>query len=104
MMKLLSLSVFVLAIVVGLIIGSLINLGEANAWLYGGIVGALLGAVLVDFIRLWLTDSDGKKVVLDVLGPGKFLGELSMLSEGTRFNFSPWPCPLKRSFSPFLCW
>ena len=43
-MELLSLAVFVLAIVVGLIIGSLIHLGEANAWLYGGIVGALLGA------------------------------------------------------------
>lgn len=50
-MKLLSLAVFVPALVVGLIIGSLIHLGEANAWLYGGIVGALLGAVLVDFIR-----------------------------------------------------
>lgn len=35
-------------------------------------------------VELWLTDSDGKKVVLDVLGPGKFLGELSMLSEETR--------------------
>jgi len=35
-------------------------------------------------VELWLTDSDGKKVVLDVLGAGKFLGELSMLSEETR--------------------
>ena len=35
-------------------------------------------------VELWLTDSDDKKVVLDVLGPGKFLGELSMLSEETR--------------------
>lgn len=34
-MKLLSLAVFVPALVVGLIIGSLIHLGEANAWLYG---------------------------------------------------------------------
>lgn len=50
-MKLISLAVFVLDIVVGLIIGSLTRLGEANAWLYGGIVGALLGAVRVDFIR-----------------------------------------------------
>jgi CRP/FNR family transcriptional regulator, cyclic AMP receptor protein len=35
-------------------------------------------------VELWLTDSDDKKVVLDVLGPGKFLGELSILSEETR--------------------
>jgi CRP/FNR family transcriptional regulator, cyclic AMP receptor protein len=35
-------------------------------------------------VELWLTDSDDKKVVLDVLGAGKFLGELSILSEETR--------------------
>lgn len=35
-------------------------------------------------VELWLTDTDGKKVVLDVLGPGKFIGELSMLSGETR--------------------
>lgn len=35
-------------------------------------------------VELWLVDSDDRKVVLDVLGPGKFLGELSMLSEETR--------------------
>ena len=29
-------------------------------------------------------DGDDQKVVLDVLGAGKFLGELSMLSEETR--------------------
>lgn len=35
-------------------------------------------------VELWLTDSDDKKVVLEILGPGKFLGELSILSEETR--------------------
>src|SRR6202158_3579855 len=35
-------------------------------------------------IEIWLTDTDGKKVMLDVLGPGKFFGELSMLSGDTR--------------------
>jgi CRP/FNR family transcriptional regulator, cyclic AMP receptor protein len=35
-------------------------------------------------VELWLTDSDGKKVVLDILGQGKFFGELSMLSGETR--------------------
>lgn len=35
-------------------------------------------------VEIWLTDTDGKKVVLDVLGPGKFFGELSMLSGDTR--------------------
>ncbi len=35
-------------------------------------------------VELWLTDSNDKKVVLDVLGAGKFLGELSILSEETR--------------------
>ncbi|HEU5381508.1 MAG TPA: DUF1003 domain-containing protein, partial [Ktedonobacteraceae bacterium] len=35
-------------------------------------------------VELWLTDSNDQKVVLEVLGPGKFLGELSMLSEETR--------------------
>ncbi|MDQ2713976.1 MAG: DUF1003 domain-containing protein [Chloroflexota bacterium] len=34
--------------------------------------------------EIWLTDTEGKKVVLDVLGPGKFFGELSMLSGETR--------------------
>ena len=29
-------------------------------------------------------DSDDKKVVIEILGAGKFLGELSMLSEETR--------------------
>jgi uncharacterized membrane protein len=35
-------------------------------------------------VEIWLTDADGKKVVLDILGPGKFFGELSMLSGETR--------------------
>ncbi len=35
-------------------------------------------------VEIWLIDSDGKKVVLDVLGPGKFFGELSMLAGETR--------------------
>lgn len=35
-------------------------------------------------VELWLIDSDGQKVVLDVLGEGKFFGELSMLSGETR--------------------
>ena len=35
-------------------------------------------------VEIWQTDTDGKKVVLDVLGPGKFFGELSMLTGETR--------------------
>ncbi|HYT28567.1 MAG TPA: DUF1003 domain-containing protein [Ktedonobacteraceae bacterium] len=35
-------------------------------------------------VEIWLTDTDGRKVVLDVLGPGKFFGELSMLTGETR--------------------
>lgn len=35
-------------------------------------------------VEIWLTDADGRKVVLDTLGPGKFFGELSMLSGETR--------------------
>ncbi|GAC1421878.1 MAG: hypothetical protein NVS4B1_03570 [Ktedonobacteraceae bacterium] len=35
-------------------------------------------------VEIWLTDTDGKKIVLDVLGPGKFFGELAMLSGETR--------------------
>jgi CRP/FNR family transcriptional regulator, cyclic AMP receptor protein len=35
-------------------------------------------------MEVWLTDTDGKKVVLEVLGPGKVFGELAMLSGETR--------------------
>jgi CRP/FNR family transcriptional regulator, cyclic AMP receptor protein len=35
-------------------------------------------------VEVWLIDNDGEKVVLDVLGPGKFLGELAMLAGETR--------------------
>jgi uncharacterized membrane protein len=35
-------------------------------------------------VELWLLDTEGKKVVLDVLGEGSFFGELSMLSGETR--------------------
>src|SRR5205085_5438749 len=35
-------------------------------------------------VEIWLTDTDGQKVVLDMLGPGKFFGELSMLTGETR--------------------
>ncbi len=35
-------------------------------------------------VEIFLTDTGGEKVVLDVLGPGKFFGELSMLSGETR--------------------
>jgi CRP/FNR family transcriptional regulator, cyclic AMP receptor protein len=35
-------------------------------------------------MEVWLTDTDGKKVVLEVLGPGKVFGNLFLLSERTR--------------------
>src|SRR5438552_10639289 len=35
-------------------------------------------------VEIWLNDTDNKKVVLDTLGPGKFFGELSMLSGESR--------------------
>ena len=35
-------------------------------------------------VELWLIDSDGQKVVLDVIGEGKFFGELGMLAGETR--------------------
>lgn len=35
-------------------------------------------------VEVWLTDAEGKKVILEELGPGKFFGELSMLSGETR--------------------
>src|SRR2546421_5138618 len=35
-------------------------------------------------MEVWLTDTDGKKVVLEVLGPGKIYGKLSLLSGETR--------------------
>jgi uncharacterized membrane protein len=35
-------------------------------------------------VEIWLTDTDGEKVVLDTLGPGKFFGELAMLSGANR--------------------
>src|SRR5258707_7055541 len=35
-------------------------------------------------LEAWLTDTDGKKVVLEVLGPGNVYGELSLLSGETR--------------------
>ncbi len=35
-------------------------------------------------LEVWLTDTDGKKVVLEVLGPGKVYGNLFMHSEKTR--------------------
>ncbi len=35
-------------------------------------------------VEIWLTDTDGKKVILDTIGPGKFFGELAMLTGETR--------------------
>src|ERR1700751_5727211 len=35
-------------------------------------------------MEIWLTDTDGKKVVLEVLGSGKYFGNLFMLPENTR--------------------
>jgi CRP/FNR family transcriptional regulator, cyclic AMP receptor protein len=35
-------------------------------------------------MEIWLTDTDGKKVVLEVLGPGKVFGDLFMLAGKTR--------------------
>ncbi len=35
-------------------------------------------------MEVWLTDTDGKKVVLEALGPGKVFGNLFMLDEKTR--------------------
>src|SRR6266496_4547063 len=35
-------------------------------------------------LEVWPTDTDGKKVVLEVLGPGKVYGNLFMFSEETR--------------------
>jgi uncharacterized membrane protein len=46
--------------------------------------GGTLHIIQEGEVEVWLIDNDGKKVVLDVLGPGKFLGELSMLVGETR--------------------
>ena len=46
--------------------------------------GGTLHVIQEGEVEVWLIDNDGKKVVLDVLGPGKFLGELSMLAGETR--------------------
>src|SRR5947209_19274295 len=35
-------------------------------------------------MQVWLTDTDGKQVVLEVFGPGKVCGNLFMLDEQTR--------------------
>jgi CRP/FNR family transcriptional regulator, cyclic AMP receptor protein len=35
-------------------------------------------------VEIWLLDTENKKVVLDTLGPGKFFGELTTLSNETR--------------------
>ncbi len=35
-------------------------------------------------VEIWLTDTDGEKVALNVLGPGKFFGELALISGATR--------------------
>lgn len=35
-------------------------------------------------VEIWLTDTEGEKVTLAVLGPGKFFGELAMISGATR--------------------
>jgi len=35
-------------------------------------------------LEVWLTDTDGKKVVLEVLGPGKVFGDLFMVAGKTR--------------------
>ena len=37
-------------------------------------------------MEVWLTDTDGKKVVLEVLGPGKVFGNLFMLSDKNTFG------------------
>lgn len=49
-----------------------------------GVVGSTLQIIEDGEVEIWLTDNEGKKVVLDTLGPGKFFGELSMLSGETR--------------------
>src|SRR5689334_16680741 len=46
--------------------------------------GAAFYVVQQGEVEIWLNDTEGQKVILDVLGPGKFFGELSMLSGETR--------------------
>jgi CRP/FNR family cyclic AMP-dependent transcriptional regulator len=46
--------------------------------------GAAFYVIQQGEVEIWLNDTEGQKVVLDVLGPGKFFGELSMLSGETR--------------------
>ncbi|GCF08427.1 DUF1003 domain-containing protein [Dictyobacter arantiisoli] len=49
-----------------------------------GEVGSAFHIIESGEAEVWLTDSDGKKVMLDLIGPGKFFGELSMLSGDQR--------------------
>lgn len=49
-----------------------------------GDLGSAFNVIEKGEVEIWLTDTDGHRVVLDVLGPGKFFGELSMLSGETR--------------------
>lgn len=47
-------------------------------------LGTTLHIIEQGEVEIWLTDTEGEKVTLAVLGPGKFFGELAMISGATR--------------------
>jgi CRP/FNR family cyclic AMP-dependent transcriptional regulator len=57
---------------------------SGQAILKAGELGGTLHIIQEGEVEVWLIDNDGEKVVLDVLGPGKFLGELAMLAGEAR--------------------
>ena len=57
---------------------------SGQAILKAGEPGGTLHIIQEGEVEVWLIDNDGEKVVLDVLGPGKFLGELAMLAGEAR--------------------
>ncbi len=52
--------------------------------MHAGDPGCAFSIIEKGEVEIWLSDTEGRKIVLDVLGPGKFFGELSMLSGETR--------------------
>ena len=58
---------------------------EAGSTIYEtGAPGGSMHVILEGRVEISLKDGDGEKLVLDVLGPGAFFGELSLLDGGVR--------------------
>src|SRR5260370_1292553 len=60
------------------------TVGKGNVVLTEGEIGDSLYAIVSGRVKVFIGDEDGREIILKILGPGDFFGEMSLIDSQPR--------------------